>query len=150
MQGIKRRVTYVFFYEIFSFLICAMLLAMLSGISMSHTGPLSILIAVIAVTVNFFYNYAFEMWEKQQISKTRTVKRRMAHAIGFQLVLITILIPLIAWWMQISLIKAFLLDFSLMILIPCYTFVYNYFFDHIFGLPNHLVEAKKLSINTSN
>ncbi|MFW2162328.1 PACE efflux transporter [Acinetobacter beijerinckii] len=150
MQGIKRRVTYVFFYEIFSFLICAMLLAMLSGTSMSHTGPLSILIAVIAVTVNFFYNYVFEMWEKQQISKTRTVKRRVAHAIGFQLVLITILIPLIAWWMQISLIKAFLLDFSLMILIPCYTFVYNYFFDHIFGLPNHLVEAKQLSINTSN
>lgn len=150
MQGIKRRVTYVFFYEIFSFLICAMLLAMLSGTSMSHTGPLSILIAVIAVTVNFFYNHVFEMWEKQQISKTRTVKRRVAHAIGFQLVLITILIPLIAWWMQISLIKAFLLDFSLMILIPCYTFVYNYFFDHVFGLPNHLVEAKQLSINTSN
>ncbi|WP_277560425.1 PACE efflux transporter [Acinetobacter beijerinckii] len=150
MQGIKRRVTYVFFYEIFSFFICAILLAMLSGTSMSHTGPLSILIAVIAVTVNFFYNYVFEMWEKQQISKTRTVKRRVAHAIGFQLVLITILIPLIAWWMQISLIKAFLLDFSLMILIPCYTFVYNYFFDHIFGLPNHLVEAKQLSINTSN
>ncbi|UTO19622.1 PACE efflux transporter [Acinetobacter sp. Z1] len=150
MQGIKRRVTYVFFYEIFSFFICAMLLAMLSGTSMSHTGPLSILIAVIAVTVNFIYNYVFEMWEKQQISKTRTVKRRVAHAIGFQLVLITILIPLIAWWMQISLIKAFLLDFSLMILIPCYTFVYNYFFDHVFGLPNHLVEAKQLSINTSN
>lgn len=150
MQGIKRRVTYVFFYEIFSFFICAMLLTMLSGTSMSHTGPLSILIAVIAVTVNFFYNYVFEMWEKQQTSKTRTVKRRVAHAIGFQLVLITILIPLIAWWMQISLIKAFLLDFSLMILIPCYTFVYNYFFDHIFGLPNHLVEAKQLSINTSN
>lgn len=146
MQGTKRRVTYVFFYEVFSFFICAMVLAVLSDTSISHTGPLSILIAVIAVTINYFYNYVFEMWEKKQISKKRTVMRRVVHAIGFQIVLVMILIPLIAWWMQISLIKAFLLDFSLMVLIPCYTFVYNYLFDHIFGLPSHLVESKTVSV----
>ncbi|MCH7295270.1 MULTISPECIES: PACE efflux transporter [Acinetobacter] len=150
MQGTKRRVTYVFFYEVLSFFICAMVLAVLSGTTISHTGPLSILIAVIAVTVNFFYNYVFEMWEKKQTSKKRTVLRRVAHAIGFQIVLVTILIPLIAWWMQISLVKAFLLDFSLMVLIPCYTFVYNYFFDHIFGLPSHLVEPAALNAKTSS
>ncbi|MEN4982364.1 PACE efflux transporter [Acinetobacter modestus] len=146
MQGTKRRVTYVFFYEVFSFFICAMVLAVLSDTSISHTGPLSILIAVIAVTINYFYNHVFEMWEKKQISKKRTVMRRVVHAIGFQIVLVMILIPLIAWWMQISLIKAFLLDFSLMVLIPCYTFVYNYLFDHIFGLPSHLVESKPVSV----
>lgn len=89
------------------------------------------------------------MWEKTQTSKKRTVLRRIAHAIGFQIVLVMILIPLIAWWMQISLVKAFLLDFSLMVLIPCYTFVYNYFFDHIFGLPSHLLESTELNANAS-
>lgn len=148
MQGMKRRVTYVFFYEVLSFLICAMILAVLSGSTISHTGPLSLLIAVIAVSVNFFYNYAFEWWEKRQHSKTRTIFRRVVHAIGFQVVLVIILIPLIAWWMQISLVKAFLLDFSLMIIIPCYTFVYNYFFDHLFGLPSHLLETKRLPSTT--
>lgn len=148
MQGMKRRVTYVFFYEVLSFLICAMILAVLSGSTISHTGPLSLLIAVIAVSVNFFYNYAFEWWEKRQHSKTRTIFRRVVHAIGFQVVLVTILIPLIAWWMQISLVKAFLLDFSLMIIIPCYTFVYNYLFDHLFGLPSHLLETKSLPSTT--
>lgn len=148
MQGMKRRVTYVFFFEVLSFLICAMILAVLSGSTISHTGPLSLLIAVIAVSVNFFYNYAFEWWEKRQHSKTRTIFRRVVHAIGFQVVLVTILIPLIAWWMQISLVKAFLLDFSLMIIIPCYTFVYNYFFDHLFGLPSHLLETKPLPSTT--
>lgn len=148
MQGMKRRVTYVFFFEVLSFLICAMILAVLSGSTISHTGPLSLLIAVIAVSVNFFYNYAFEWWEKRHHSKTRTIFRRVVHAIGFQVVLVTILIPLIAWWMQISLVKAFLLDFSLMIIIPCYTFVYNYFFDHLFGLPSHLLETKPLPSTT--
>lgn len=148
MQGMKRRVTYVFFYEVLSFLICAMILAVLSGSTISHTGPLSLLIAVIAVSVNFFYNYAFEWWGKRQHSKTRTIFRRVVHAIGFQVVLVTILIPLIAWWMQISLVKAFLLDFSLMIIIPCYTFVYNYVFDHLFGLPSYLLETKPLPSTT--
>lgn len=148
MQVMKRRVTYVFFYEVLSFLICAMILAVLSGSTISHTGPLSLLIAVIAVSVNFFYNYAFEWWEKRQHSKTRTIFRRVVHALGFQVVLVTILIPLIAWWMQISLVKAFLLDFSLMIIIPCYTFVYNYVFDHLFGLPSHLLETKPLPSTT--
>lgn len=148
MQGMKRRVTYVFFYDVLSFLICAMILAVLSGSTISLTGPLSLLIAVIAVSVNFFYNYAFEWWEKRQHSKTRTIFRRVVHAIGFQVVLVTILIPLIAWWMQISLVKAFFLDFSLMIIIPCYTFVYNYFFDHLFGLPSHLLETKPLPSTT--
>lgn len=148
MQGMKRRVTYVFFYEVLSFLISAMILAVLSGSTISHIGPLALLIAVIAVSVNFFYNYAFEWWEKRQHSKTRTIFRRVVHAIGFQVVLVTILIPLIAWWMQISLVKAFLLDFSLMIIIPCYTFVYNYLFDHLFGLPSHLLETKPLPSTT--
>ena len=86
--------------------------------------------------------------KKRQHSKTRTIFRRVVHAIGFQVVLVTILIPLIAWWMQISLVKAFLLDFSLMIIIPCYTFVYNYLFDHLFGLPSHLLETKPLPSTT--
>ena len=148
MQGMKRRVTYVFFYEVLSFLISAMILAVLSGSTISHIGPLALLIAVIAVSVNFFYNYAFEWWEKRQHSKTRTIFRRVVHAIGFQVVLVTILIPLIAWWMQISLVKAFFLDFSLMIIIPCYTFVYNYLFDLLFGLPSHLLETKPLPSTT--
>ena len=46
------------------------------------------------------------------------------------------LIPLIAWWMNISLVQAFLLDLALIIFIPCYTFVFNWLFDRIFGLPN--------------
>jgi uncharacterized membrane protein len=83
MQGTKRRVTYVFFYEVLSFFICAMILAALSGTTLSHTGPLSILIAVIAVTVNFFYNYVFELWEKRQVSKTRTVKDEWHMRLAF-------------------------------------------------------------------
>jgi uncharacterized membrane protein len=37
--------------------------------------------------------------------------------------------------MNISLVQAFLLDLTLIIFIPCYTFAFNWLFDRTFGLP---------------
>lgn len=135
MQGIKRKLVYVSLFEVFGMTFSALGLALLSGASPSSTGPLAVMITSIAVTWNFIYTGLFERWESRQVSRTRTVKRRAAHAVGFQLTLILFLIPLIAWWMHISLVQAFLLDLALILFIPCYTFVFNWLFDQVFGLP---------------
>ncbi|MFR2697475.1 MAG: PACE efflux transporter, partial [Proteus mirabilis] len=93
------------------------------------------IITTIAVSWNFIYNCLFEFWESRQKSRIRTFRRRLAHAVGFQLTLVVYLIPLIAWWLEVSLWQALVMDFALIIIIPCYTFVYNWVFDKIFGLP---------------
>lgn len=135
MQGIKRRIVYVFSYEIIGMVISSVGLAILAGDSVEHTGPLSVMITTIAVTWNFIYNILYEKWEAKQSSHIRTVKRRVGHAIGFQLTLVLFLIPLISWWMDISLIAAFWLDVAFIIIIPVYTFIFNWSFDKLFGLP---------------
>ncbi|MFY5900111.1 PACE efflux transporter [Acinetobacter pittii] len=135
MQGIKRRIVYVSFYEIIGMVISSVGLAILAGDSVEHTGPLSVMITTIAVTWNFIYNILYEKWEAKQSSHIRTVKRRVGHAIGFQLTLVLFLIPLISWWMDISLIAAFWLDVTFIIIIPVYTFIFNWSFDKLFGLP---------------
>ena len=53
------------------------------------------------------------------------------------------LIPLIAWWLDISLWQAFVLDFALMLIIPCYSFIFNYFFDGLFGVPLSAQQPKE-------
>lgn len=135
MQGIKRRIVYVFSYEVIGMIISSVGLAILAGDSVDHTGPLSVMITTIAVTWNFIYNILYEKWEARQSSHIRTVKRRVVHAIGFQLTLVLFLIPLISWWMDISLIEAFWLDVAFIIIIPIYTFIFNWSFDKLFGLP---------------
>lgn len=135
MQGLKRRIVYVSSYEIIGMVISSVGLALLAGDSVEHTGPLSVMITTIAVTWNFIYNILYEKWEALQESKSRTVKRRIAHAIGFQITLVMFLIPLIAWWMNISLVAAFWLDVAFIIIIPIYTFIFNWTFDKLFGLP---------------
>ncbi|MFJ1520184.1 PACE efflux transporter [Acinetobacter sp. ABJ_C1_1] len=135
MQGLKRRIVYVSSYEIIGMVISSVGLALLAGDSVEHTGPLSVMITTIAVTWNFIYNILYEKWEARQENKTRTVKRRIGHAIGFQITLVMFLIPLIAWWMNISLVAAFWLDVAFIIIIPIYTFIFNWTFDKLFGLP---------------
>ena len=135
MQGVKRKLVYVSLYEVIGMTFSALGLALLSSTAPSSTGPLAVIITSIAVSWNFIYTTLFERWESRQLSRTRTVKRRIAHAVGFQLTLIVFLIPLIAWWMNISLVQAFALDLALILFIPCYTFAFNWLFDRVFGLP---------------
>ncbi len=73
-----------------------------SDSSTAVTGPLALIITTIAVSWNFIYNCLFEFWESRQKSRIRTFRRRLAHAVGFQLTLVY-LIPLIAWWLGVSL-----------------------------------------------
>ncbi|MBP1128504.1 MULTISPECIES: PACE efflux transporter [Serratia] len=141
MQGVKRKLVYVTAYEIIGMTISALGLALLSGNAPSSTGPLAVIITTIAVSWNFIYNSLFELWESRQASRGRTLKRRILHAIGFQLTLVVYLIPLIAWWMGITLWQALLLDMALIVIIPCYTFVFNWAFDKIFGLPTSALPA---------
>lgn len=141
MQGVKRKLVYVTAYEIIGMAISALGLALLSGHAPSSTGPLAVVITTIAVSWNFIYNYLFEWWESRQASRTRTLKRRILHAVGFQLTLVVYLIPLIAWWMGITLWQALLLDMALIVIIPCYTFLFNWAFDKLFGLPTSALPA---------
>ncbi|HFZ1425152.1 PACE efflux transporter [Serratia marcescens] len=141
MQGVKRKLVYVTAYEIIGMAISALGLALLSSHAPSSTGPLAVVITTIAVSWNFIYNYLFEWWESRQASRTRTLKRRILHAVGFQLTLVVYLIPLIAWWMGITLWQALLLDMALIVIIPCYTFLFNWAFDKLFGLPASALPA---------
>jgi uncharacterized membrane protein len=43
--------------------------------------------------------------------------------------------------MGITLWQALLLDMALIVIIPCYTFVFNWAFDKIFGLPTSALPA---------
>ncbi|MBJ2151885.1 PACE efflux transporter [Paracoccus sp. IB05] len=140
MQGWKRRVTYLGLFEATAILISSTFLSYVSGKSGAHSLALSMMITTTAITVNFFYNLAFEAWEVRQVRRERTVARRVLHALGFQICLVTLLIPLIAWWFEVSLIEALLMDMALIVFFPIYTMIFTWGFDLVFGTPAHLLQ----------
>lgn len=135
LQGIRRRIVYVTIYEIIAIAVSSWGLAMISGRPMSQALVAAVAASAIAVTWNYIFNTYFERWEAKQTVKGRSLKRRIAHALGFEGGLIVFLVPLFAWQLQVSLWDAFVMDFGLMVFFLIYTFVFTWCFDRLFGLP---------------
>ena len=135
LQGPWRRVLYVSLYELIAIVVATYGLAVLTGQSAAHSSVASVVASSIAVVWNVLFNWAFERWESRQRVRGRSVRRRIAHAIGFEGGLVFTLVPLFAWWFNVSLWEAFVMDLALIVFFLCYTFVFNGVFDRVFGLP---------------
>ncbi|MGJ7582000.1 PACE efflux transporter [Variovorax sp. RHLX14] len=135
MQGIKRRVVYITLYEAIAIVAASIGLAAMSGQGLGHSGALAVIASVIAVVWNLAFNALFERWEARQAVRGRSLMRRVAHAIGFEGGLVMFLVPTFAWWLDISLMQALVMDLGLVIFFLVYTFVFNWAFDAVFGLP---------------
>ena len=135
MQGLKRRVVYISLYEGIAIVAASAGLALVSGQGLGHSGVLAVIASVIAVLWNLAFNALFERWESSQAVRGRGVRRRIAHAIGFEGGLVAFLVPMFAWWLGVSLWDALVMDLGLVVFFLVYTFVFNWAFDAIFGLP---------------
>ena len=135
LQGPWRRVLYVTLYELIAIAVATAGLAQLSGQGAGHSSVVAVAASAIAVLWNVVFNWAFERWESRQTVRGRSVARRVAHAIGFEGGLVFMLVPLFAWWFKVSLWEAFVMDLALIVFFLCYTLVFNWAFDRVFGLP---------------
>jgi uncharacterized membrane protein len=135
MQGIQRRVVYITLYEVIAITVVSVAMVLITGQSLGHAGTLSMMASAVAVLWNLAFNTVFERWEARQAVRGRSVLRRIAHAIGFEGGLIVFLVPLFAWWLNVSLWQALVLDMGFLVFFLGYTFVFNWTFDAVFGLP---------------
>jgi uncharacterized membrane protein len=135
MQGIQRKIVYVTLYEALAILSASIGLAWMSGQGLGHAGVLAVIASAVAVVWNLGFNWLFERWESRQAVRGRSLRRRVAHAIGFEGGLATILVPVFAWWLDIGVWEALMMDIGLLLYFLAYTFFFNWGFDRVFGLP---------------
>jgi len=135
LQGAMRRVVYIALYETIAIIIVSIGLHAMTDDGLIHSGVLAVITSAVAVVWNLAFNHAFEWWEARQAVRGRSVARRVAHAIGFEGGLVVLLVPIMAWWLRVSLMQAFLMDVALVVFFLVYTFAFTWAFDHVFGLP---------------
>ena len=135
LHGMRRRVVYVSIYELIAIAVATLGLAQFSSHGVAHAGVMAVVSSGIAVAWNFIFNTFFERWEARQVVRGRSLRRRVAHAVGFEGGLVFTLVPLFAWWFEITLWQALVMDLGLVVFFLCYTFVFNWGFDQVFGLP---------------
>ncbi len=136
MQGKSRKIFQAILYEIIAILLTSPFFALGFGESASSSSLLAAAISTIALVWNVIFNSLFEYWEARQKNRSRTLGRRILHAIGFEGGLVIFLVPLMAWWLHIPLWQAGLAEAGLIAFFLIYAFIFQWLFDKAFGVPN--------------
>jgi uncharacterized membrane protein len=141
MQGAKRKVVQALLYELVGALFVSPVIAFAFDESMVYSGTLALLLSLVALSWNMLFNSLFEYWEARQKRRTRTLGRRLLHSLGFEGGLALMLVPLMAWWLDISWLQALVADLGLLLFFFFYAFAFQWVFDLVFGVPASAIEA---------
>ncbi|WP_188565583.1 multidrug/biocide efflux PACE transporter [Undibacterium terreum] len=117
-------------FEISAIAISAPLLVGVMGITLSDAGMLTIFVSLIAMLWNLVFNILFDR-ALRHWQLTRNMKARVVHATAFELGLLLMVVPLAAWWLNLSLLEAFVLDIGLILFFLPYTLIFNWAYDNL-------------------
>ena len=130
------RIRHALSFELIGILLATPLGALLFGFPMFDIGAVAILSATIAMVWNYIFNWIFDqLLVRATGSSLKTTWMRVVHSVLFEGGLLIALIPFIAWYLQIGLVEALIMDVSLSLFFLGYTFVFNLVYDRLFPLP---------------
>ena len=115
-------------YELIAILICAPVAAWSMGTPLVKMGTLTAAFSAIAMVWNMVFSAAFDAAQRRwRFHKNFAV--RVAHGVLFELGMFAMAVPLAAWWLDISLWTALVLDFGLLLFFLPYTVAFNWIYD---------------------
>lgn len=127
-KSITERIFQAIGFELLAILICTPLLAWIMQKPMLEMGAMTVLIAMLALGWNVVFNRFFDrLLARMNVAHNAWV--RVVHALLFEGGLIVMGVPLIAWWLSVSLWQAFLLDIGVLLFFLPYTYVYHWSYD---------------------
>ena len=103
MRSVPDRIRHAVSFEILGLLAVTPLGALVFNMPIHDIGVVSLVSATIATGWNFAYNYMFD-WVLQRTAGTtaKSGLMRVYHAVLFEMGLLTVLMPFIAWYLGVS------------------------------------------------
>ena len=136
MSPTTRRLVQATLYESIAMAVVTPTLVLAFSHPAGSAFVLSAVMSAIALAWNYVFNTVFERWEVRQAIKGRSLARRIAHGVGFEGGLALILLPVMAYWLDVTLLAALVADMGLLAFFFVYTVAFTWAFDRMFGLPS--------------
>lgn len=130
------RVRYALLFEGILVILTAVITALLFNRNVLSMGALSLALSLVALAVNYIYNYCFDHFDVRngRVPTERSRPWRIVHALGFETSLVIINLPLLMWWMNWTLWKALAFDIVAMAAIVVYTYYFTLAYDRVFPI----------------
>ncbi len=135
MKPVTRRVVQAVLYEFFAIAFVGPVLGWAFGEPIGSTLMLAFVMSSVALAWNYVFNALFERWEARQMIKGRSLRRRLAHGLGFEGGLTIMLVPIMAAWLGTTALNAFVANLGLLVFFFVYAVAFTWAFDRVFGLP---------------
>ncbi|MGB5556402.1 MAG: PACE efflux transporter [Paracoccaceae bacterium] len=148
MRTIKDRIRHAISFEIIGLVLITPLGALAFDKPMHDIGIVAIVGATIATVWNYLYNLLFDHAMLRIIGSVRkTPWIRVVHAVLFETGLLLVLLPFIAWYLDVTVLQAFLMDVSFAVFYLVYAFIFNWMYDIAFPLPETARPADPVRAN---
>lgn len=142
MRSVRDRIRHAISFEIIGLAIVVPLGALLFNMSLSDIGVVGVVSATAATLWNYVYNLGFDTLMQRYTGTTlKNKKLRVLHAVLFELGLLVVLLPFIAWYLGVTIWHALVMDISFALFYVVYAFVFNWGYDALFPLPEWKLEA---------
>ncbi|QUM75579.1 PACE efflux transporter [Moritella sp. 24] len=129
------RIRHAVLFEIIGLIAIMGVLSQL-GFELGHVGAMGVLFSVVATGWNYVYNIGFDKYMLSKLGTlTKTTFVRIVHSIGFEGGLLFLTIPFMAWFLDLSLWDAFVLDIGMVVFYLFYAYIYNLAYDRVFPIP---------------
>ena len=130
------RIRHAVLFELIGIAIFTPAAAWLFNQPIAHMGVIGIVSATVATVWNFVFNLGFDHALVRLTGRVaKTMPERVAHAVLFEAGLIIVLIPMIAWYLGISMWAALMMDLSIVAFYLLYAFGFNIAYDRVFPVP---------------
>ncbi len=136
MRSTGDRIRHAISFEIIGLMLIVPLGSLAFHMPAADMGVVGVASATIATGWNYLYNLGFDHLMRRLTGGTqKSAAVRILHAVTFELGLLVVLLPLIAWYLGIGLWQALMMDISFALFYVVYAFVFNWLYDRIFPLP---------------
>ena len=135
MSPTIRRILQAVLYEAIAIGFVGPTISFLFSEPVTSTIGLAACMSTVALTWNYLFNGLFEKWEAKQAVRGRSLLRRLVHGLCFEGGLLLMLVPIMAWWLDTTMLAAFMADLGILAFFLVYALVFPWAFDRIFGLP---------------
>lgn len=144
MRTTKDRIRHALGFEVIGLIIFAPLASLVFGFELHLMSVLAVAGSIIATLWNYVYNLLFDhAMLKLRGDVRKTIAIRVFHALLFEGGLLLLFMPMIAWYLGVTLWEAFIMDIAMAAFYLVYAFIYNIAYDRVFPIPHPTEAAQK-------
>ena len=149
MRTTKDRIRHTLGFEIIGLIIFAPLASWVFGFDLQLMGVIAVAASIVATVWNFIYNIWFDhAMVKLRGDVHKTIPIRVLHAFMFEGGLLLLFMPMIAWYLGITLWEAFVMDIAMATFYVVYAFIYNWIYDKVYPIPESNLSNRSSDIVT--